>query len=289
MGPLTEAGRRNGSAEARDVRVVFPPRASWIPGRRRGFEVIALDNVSLHVRPGEFVALVGASGCGKTTLLNMFAGLIAATSGEVRVNGRVPSLPAPDVGYMFARAALLPWRSVVRNVELGLEWRPEYPRARRRRRAMELLDLVGLTDFARSYPRQLSQGMQQRANLARTLAPEPSILLMDEPFAALDARTKLHLQQEFLGIWEAAPADSRPTVVFVTHDLQEAILLADRVVVMLPRPGRIAVEHTVPLERPRARQLVELMFMPEFHDLHTELFNRLEAAPIGGSAREAIA
>lgn len=252
--------------------------------RSQGDTVHALDRVSLEIGKGEFVALVGSSGCGKTTLLNLFAGLVRPAGGRVVVNGAEPRLPADHIGYMFARAALLPWRTAAANIDLGLEGRRQYSRSDRRRRIAELLDLVGLTDFRKAYPRQLSQGMQQRVNLACTLAPDPPILLMDEPFAALDARTKLHLQMEFLSIWESEPPERRKTVVFVTHDLQEAILLADRVVVMLPRPGRIDYEQRIDLPRPRARNLVEVMFTPEFRDLHTGLFRRLEPARVGGVA-----
>lgn len=270
------------SVVARDVRVSF--RSGGGPAAQ---EVLALDRINLEIGHGEFVSLVGSSGCGKTTLLNLFAGLVEPTEGTVLVNGHRPRLPATDVGYMFARSALLPWRTVARNLDLGLEWRRDYSRQRRREREAELLHLVGLSEFRKAYPRQLSQGMQQRVNLARTLAPDPPILLMDEPFAALDARTKLHLQVEFLSIWESAPPEGRKTVVFVTHDLQEAILLADRVIVMLPRPGRIAYEHHVPLKRPRAADLVEVMFTPEFRSLHTDLFHRLEPAHLGlGAVRE---
>lgn len=254
--------------EADHVRLAYPPRGGSGP-------VVALQDVSITIPQGQFVSLVGASGCGKTSLLNLFAGLLTPTSGTVTVDRRQPVVGDVATGYMFARDGLLPWRTTIANVELGLENRG-MKTAARRARASELLELVGLAQFATSYPRQLSQGMRQRAALARTLAPQPSVLLMDEPFAALDAQTKLRLQAEFLRIWEQSPAAERQTVVFVTHDLQEALLLADRVVVMLPRPGRIAVDRIVDLPRPRVDRLGEIMFSDSFRALHEELFNLLE-------------
>jgi NitT/TauT family transport system ATP-binding protein len=238
----------------------------------------ALDRTDLEIPGGQFVALVGASGCGKTTLLNLIAGLIRPTSGTVEVDGLPAECPNPDVGYMYARDALLPWRTAQRNVELVLEGRKGYTRAQRAARAHEMLELVGLGKFTRNYRSQLSQGMRQRAAIARTLAPDPGILLMDEPFAALDARTKLSVQAEFLGIWENAPADARKTVIFVTHDLQEAVLLADRVVVMLPSPGRIASDVMVDLPRPRAEHLSDVIFDESFRTQYQALFDRLEGA-----------
>jgi NitT/TauT family transport system ATP-binding protein len=247
----------------------------------------ALSSVNLEVAEGEFVALVGASGCGKTTILNMIAGLLKPTSGEILVNGKTPQCPNLDIGYMFARDALLPWRTARRNVEASLEPRPDWPRRQRRARALEMLKLVGLEVAEHRYRLQLSQGMRQRVALARTLGPDPRILLMDEPFASVDARTRLQLQIQFLGIWEAAAASKsreKKTVIFVTHDLQEATLLADRVVVMLPDPGRVALDRKVDLPRPRAGNLGEVMFSPEFQTIHRELFSHLEH----GAARQPL-
>jgi NitT/TauT family transport system ATP-binding protein len=241
-------------------------------------ELLALDKVNLEIPAGQFVALVGASGCGKTTLLNMLAGLVKPTDGEISVAGKPPKLPNLDIGYMFARDALLPWRTARENVELPLETRG-WSAKRRRERSNEMLELVGLKGRENQYRLQLSQGMRQRVALARTLASDPSILLMDEPFAALDARTKLTLQAEFLRIWELGQgSESRKTVIFVTHDLQEAVLLADRVIVMLPNPGRIAEDRLVDLARPRANELGEVMFTDEFKLIAHELFERLEGA-----------
>lgn len=257
------------------------PKRSWRGGAEPA-DRMAVTGVDLEVADGEFVALVGASGCGKTTLLNMAAGLVHPSTGTVTVAGREPRCPDSAIGYMFARDALLPWRTAEQNVSLTLEAQG-WSRRRRRERAREMLDWVGLGQHADLYRLQLSQGMRQRVSLARTLAPDPTILLMDEPFAALDARTKLHMQQQFLEIWEgvAAAEDRRRSVLFVTHDLQEAVLLADRVVVMQPSPGRIAHQRTIDLPRPRAALLSDVMYSEEFRLLGRDLFERLEGATEG--------
>ena len=240
--------------------------------------MVALDGVDLTVKQGEFVALVGASGCGKTTLLNMVAGLLAPTEGAVSIAGRPPALGNPQVGYMFARDALLPWRRAQANIELSLETQG-WDRASRHTRAGEMLSLVGLQGRERLFRSQLSQGMRQRVALARTLAPSPEVLLMDEPFAALDARTKLAMQIEFLSIWERSIEEGlHKTVLFVTHDLNEAVLLADRVVVMLPHPGRIARVRPIDLPRPRAGDLNSIIYSNEFRTIAGELFEELEGA-----------
>lgn len=262
----------------RDVRQVFRLSGRGGDGSAANRELVALQDVNVDIQAGQFVALVGASGCGKTTMLNMLAGLVEPTHGEVRLDGGPPQLPNMDIGYMFARDALLPWRTARKNVELPLETRG-WGRRERRERAEEMLELVGLKGRESQYRLQLSQGMRQRVALARTLAPDPSLLLMDEPFAALDARTKLTLQAEFLRIWEHnQTGDRRKTVIFVTHDLQEAVLLADRVIVMLPHPGRIAEDRVIDLPRPRAELLGELQFTKEFQDTTHGLFERLEGA-----------
>ncbi|MGI5508447.1 ABC transporter ATP-binding protein [Streptomyces sp. CA-106131] len=263
-----------------DVRQVFRLQGGGTgdPASATSRELVALEGVDLDIEAGQFVALVGASGCGKTTMLNMLAGLVAPSEGQVSLGGAPPPLPNMDIGYMFARDALLPWRTARKNVELPLETRG-WDRARRAERAREVLDLVGLAGRESQFRLQLSQGMRQRVALARTLAPNPSILLMDEPFAALDARTKLTLQTEFLRIWEQhQDSERRKTVVFVTHDLQEAVLLADRVVVMLPAPGRIAEDRVVDLPRPRAEHLGDIQFTDQFKRTTHDLFERLEGA-----------
>jgi NitT/TauT family transport system ATP-binding protein len=238
------------------------------PGRE---PMLAVDNVSLAVREGEFVAVVGPSGCGKTTVLNMVAGLVEPTEGAVTIDGAPVTGIRNDVGYMFARDGLLPWRSALDNVAFGLELRG-VPAGQRRERAGELLRMVGLAGFEHHLRAELSQGMRQRAALARTLATDPRIILMDEPFGALDAQTRLLLQDEFIRIWEA----HRKTVVFVTHDLVEAILLADRVLVFSGRPGRIKAEFAVDLPRPRSAtgghdQRFETLRMAVWESLRSEV------------------
>jgi NitT/TauT family transport system ATP-binding protein len=200
----------------------------------RGRPVLALEDVSLEVRQREFVALLGPSGCGKSTLLYLLGGFLPTETGRIVVNGKPVSGPGPDRGIVFQHFALFPWKSVRDNILYGLE-RQAMPKAERLNRAQHYIDLVGLTGFQDSYPSQLSGGMKQRTALARTLAFDPSILLMDEPFGALDAQTRHLMQAELLSIWQRTPK----TVIFVTHDVQEAVYLADRVAVMSARPGRI--------------------------------------------------
>jgi NitT/TauT family transport system ATP-binding protein len=199
-----------------------------------GRSVRALSDISLEVRPREFVALLGPSGCGKSTLLYLVGGFLPIEVGRIAVGGQLVSAPGPDRGIVFQHFALFPWKTVRANILYGLE-RQRLPRAERLRRAQSFIDLVGLRGFEDSYPAQLSGGMRQRTALARTLAFDPSILLMDEPFGALDAQTRSLMQTELLGIWQRTPK----TVIFVTHDVQEAVYLADRVAVMSARPGRI--------------------------------------------------
>jgi NitT/TauT family transport system ATP-binding protein len=226
--------------------------------------VDALRDVSLTISAGEFVTIVGPSGCGKSTLLGAIAGLTSLTSGEVVVGGRPTSGPGPDRSVVFQQSSLLPWRTVRRNAAYGLELQRALPASVRAERVEWAIELVGLTEFADMYPSQLSGGMQQRVNLARALATRPSVLLMDEPFGALDAMTKARLQVEVSRISRETGA----TVLFVTHDIDEAILLADRVVVMSRRPGRIARILDVPVQRPRDPEFLET---DEFIHLRREL------------------
>jgi NitT/TauT family transport system ATP-binding protein len=200
----------------------------------RGRSVLALDDVSLEIRAREFLALLGPSGCGKSTLLYMIGGFLPVEAGNILIDGRPVTGPGPDRGIVFQHFALFPWKTVRGNVLYGLE-RQKIPRTERERRAQNFIELVGLKGFEDSYPAQLSGGMKQRAALARTLAFDPQILLMDEPFGALDAQTRSLMQAELLGIWQRSPK----TVIFVTHDVAEAAYLADRVAVMSARPGRI--------------------------------------------------
>jgi NitT/TauT family transport system ATP-binding protein len=211
----------------------------------RGREVLALEDVSLAVAPQEFVALLGPSGCGKSTLLYLIGGFLPVEKGAIRVAGAPVAGPGPDRGIVFQHFALFPWKSVRANVRYGLE-KMGLAREEQERRAQGYIDLVGLKGFEESYPSQLSGGMKQRAALARTLAVEPQMLLMDEPFGALDAQTRSLMQAELLAIWQR----TRKTVLFVTHDVQEAVLLAQRVVVMSARPGR--VKAIVPIELDKA-------------------------------------
>ena len=223
---------------------------------RRGDVVRAVEDVTLHVAENEFVTLVGPSGCGKSTLLRLVAGLTPATRGAVRVRDTVVREPFPDVGFVFQQPVLLPWRSVLDNVLFSVEMLGQPPR-QYRKQAADLLELTGLGGFETKYPHELSGGMQQRVAICRALLPDPSLLLMDEPFGALDAMTREEMSLELLRVWE----ERRKTILFVTHSIPEAILLADRVVVMTARPGRIARVLTIDLPRPRT---MELEFDPRF-------------------------
>src|SRR5499426_3508665 len=213
-------------------------------------ELQALQAINLAVERGEFIAVVGPSGCGKTTFLRIVAGLEPASAGEVRLDGRAITGPGGDRGFVFQTDNLLPWRTVFANAIIGREVAGRVGAAERRR-TMELLKLVGLEGFEHYHPRQLSGGMRQRVNLARALAIDPQILLMDEPFSSLDAQTREIMQTELMRIWE----DGRKTVLFVTHQIDEAVFLADRVLVFGRRPGRIVETIEVRLPRPRALSL----------------------------------
>jgi NitT/TauT family transport system ATP-binding protein len=208
----------------------------------------ALANVDLRIERGELLCLVGPSGCGKTTLLNLIAGLDQPDGGEVRVSGNRVEGPGPDRGVIFQEAALFPWLTIEQNVEFGLK-EMRVPRARRRARAAHYLEMVGMTQFACAMVHELSGGMRQRVALARALAMEPEILLMDEPFAALDARTRDALQAELVTIWR----QTRKTIVFVTHDMAEAVRLASRLVVLRARPAKVSVIVDVESLLPRGR------------------------------------
>lgn len=219
-------------------------------------------NLSITGKRGELLVLVGHSGCGKTTALNLMGGLIHPTTGSVSVLGTTPANARSEMGYMFARDALYPWRTARRNVELGMEI-AHVAKAERHERAMEMLAKVGLEAQADRYPWQLSQGMRQRVALARTWVMKPAMILMDEPFSALDAQTRDVVRDEFLNVW----GQERQTVVFVTHDLNEALLIADRVVAM--RAGEIVVDMKVELDRPR--QEIDVEGSREFRDKLMEL------------------
>ncbi|MEJ1975961.1 MAG: ABC transporter ATP-binding protein [Acetobacteraceae bacterium] len=232
--------------------------------------VEALRDVGLRVGRGEFLALVGPSGCGKSTLLRIIAGLRPRTSGRVTIDGVEVRGPIPRVGMVFQAATLLRWRSVLDNVLLPAELAGLNP-AKYRDRAQELLRLVGLRDFARKRPGELSGGMQQRVSLCRALLLDPPLLLMDEPFGALDAMTRDDMNMELLRVWGESSGE-RKTIIFVTHSIPEAVFLADRVVVMSPRPGRIAGIRAVDLRRPRG---VATRLSAELNQISLELYEAL--------------
>ncbi|MCL9817274.1 ABC transporter ATP-binding protein [Natronocalculus amylovorans] len=210
--------------------------------------VRALDAVDISIDDGEFVCIVGPSGCGKTTLFRIVAGLEPPTDGEIRLDGTAVTEPGPELGVVFQEYHLFPWLTVEENVGFGLK-QQGVDKKERQRRVTEMLSLVGLADAASSYPSALSGGMKQRVAIARSLAVDPSLLLMDEPFGAVDARTKEHLQQELLEIW----TETKKTILFITHDVDEAVALADRVVVMAADPGRVSEIVSIDVPRPRRR------------------------------------
>lgn len=224
-----------------------------LPGKQR-FE--AVRNITTTIAAGEFVSIIGPSGCGKSTLLNAVAGYLAPSSGRLRVDGEAIAAPGPDRGMVFQHHSLLPWLSALDNVAFGLKM-GGVGRRERLARAEEFLHLVGLRGFADRYPAQLSGGMQQRVEIARVLINDPRVVLMDEPFGALDAQTRERMQQLLLGIWGRL----KPTVLFVTHDIDEALILSDRVLVMTHRPGCIREEIVVDLPRPRPEDII---VSPEF-------------------------
>ncbi len=215
-------------------------------------DLLALQDVSFEVGKSEFVSVVGASGCGKTTLLKIIAGLIPHSSGEVRIGGSSVKGPRKDIGFVFQQPVLLPWRTVLENTLLPIEVMG-LPREEYGKRALDILDRVGLSGFSDKYPFELSGGMQQRVAITRALVYDPDVLLLDEPFGALDAMTRESLNLELLRIW----SDHRKTVLFVTHSISEAIFLSDRVVALTPRPGRLADVVEVDLPRPRRLDVIQ--------------------------------
>ncbi|MBI2369571.1 MAG: ABC transporter ATP-binding protein [Deltaproteobacteria bacterium] len=230
----------------------------WFYSQRSERRLQVFDEITLEVLPSEFLTIVGPSGCGKTTLLRVLDGLIPYEEGEILLDGHSVVKPGADKGFVFQDSSLLPWRTVMDNVILGLELQ-RIPRRDARQRALQHIELVGLKGFEDHYPYELSGGMQQRVNLARALVVDPAILLMDEPFASLDAQTREIMQAELLKLW----AQDRKTVLFVTHQIEEAIFLADRVAVLTARPSR--VREVVEIKLPRPRRL-EMKRTPEFLD-----------------------
>ncbi len=233
----------------------------------QGEGTLVLRDVSFEVADNEFVSLLGPSGCGKTTLLRILAGLVDYDDGQVEVEGKEVSGPGPERAVVFQQFSLLPWMTVLDNIGFGLRLRG-VPRSTWSARAAELARLVGLTGFEKHYPRQLSGGMQQRVGLARALAVDPHVLLMDEPFAALDEQTRMLMQEELLRIWQ----ETRKTVVFVTHSMEEALLLSDRILLLTGRPGVVQEVLEVPFGRPRER---EITTSAEFHRLREHLWEQL--------------
>jgi len=234
----------------------------------RGKKVLALDSIDLAVAQGEFVTVVGPSGCGKSTLLNLIVGLLRSSSGRILFRGDPINGICTKIGYVTQKDNLLPWRTLIENVEIALEIRG-IENSARRQRAQELIAQVGLSGFEDHYPHELSGGMRQRANIIRTLIYDPELILMDEPFGPLDAQTRVVLQDQLLKLWLA----SRKTIVFITHDLVEAITLADRVVLMTSRPGRIKSIENVTIPRPR--DVFQIHERPEFRSAYERLWEQL--------------
>ncbi|MBS3021026.1 Vitamin B12 import ATP-binding protein BtuD [Comamonas sp. PE63] len=279
---MSTALDESGSAikiRARDVRMDF----AIADERGRKQQIAALQDFNLDIREGEFFTLLGPSGCGKSTFLNVLAGLARKTGGSISIDGQPASGINREQGVVFQGYALFPWRTVLQNIEVGLEIR-KIPKRERRETAEQFLHLVGLSGFGQRYPHELSGGMRQRVAIARSLAYSPSLLLMDEPFAALDAQTREILQSELLRIWE----QHKTTIVFITHSLDEAIYLSDRIAVMTHRPGRIKSVLDIALPRPRP---AEIRHAPAFVQLREQAWDVLrdEVAFASGHRQQPLA
>ena len=244
--------------EFRDIHMRFGAAADAPP--------LVLDGVDFSIAKNAFVSIVGRSGCGKTTLLNIAAGLVSATSGEVRIDGKRVNGPGQGQGVVFQQHALVPWLTAAGNIRFGCR-DSRLPKKDREELVHQLLELVGLGDASDKYPRELSGGMQQRVAIARALALDPEILLMDEPFGSLDELTRIEMQQELLRIWEAR----KKTVVFVTHSINEALILSDRVILLSPHPGRVHKDLEISLSRPRVRTA------PDFNAMYQEIWEGLSS------------
>src|SRR5260370_2572317 len=242
----------------------------WV--ERANGDVLALQDVSFAVDDGEFLAIVGPRGCGKTSLMNIVAGLLPYEQGVVSIDDKKVDGPGVNRSVVFENSSLLPWRSIAGNVRYGMEMQRRFDKNTMKERVDHFIKLVGLTGFERHYPRELSGGMQQRVNLARALASDPQVLLMDEPFAALDAQTREFMQAELLKIWTKA----KKTVLFITHQINEAVYLADRVVVMSARPGRVKDVFQIPFERPRT---LSLKREPRFLKIEDAIWQLVEERP----------
>ncbi|MDH1252171.1 ABC transporter ATP-binding protein [Comamonas thiooxydans] len=278
--PLDDSGSAI-KIRARDVRMDFAIADER--GRNRKQQIAALQDFNLDIREGEFFTLLGPSGCGKSTFLNVLAGLARKTGGSISIDGQPASGINREQGVVFQGYALFPWRTVLQNIEVGLEIR-KIPKRERRETAEQFLHLVGLAGFGQRYPHELSGGMRQRVAIARSLAYSPSLLLMDEPFAALDAQTREILQSELLRIWE----QHKTTIVFITHSLDEAIYLSDRIAVMTHRPGRIKSVLDIALPRPRP---AEIRHAPAFVQLREQAWDVLrdEVAFASGHRQQPLA
>ena len=261
-----------GRVDVRDLQIRF---------RVKNTEVEAVRSASVHVRPGEFVSLIGPSGCGKSTLMNAVAGFLKPQGGQVLLDGQPVTGPGSDRGVVFQQYSLFPWMTVRKNVEFGLKMKGA-SRSECETQARTLLGLAGLLSFENHYPDQLSGGMKQRVGIVRALATSPQVLLMDEPFGALDSQTRVVMQEILTNMWQRL----RISVLFITHDIDEAVFLSDRIYVMTARPGRIKAELTVPLARPRTPQMAET---PEFAALVRQikgLIREESLAAMGGELSE---
>lgn len=263
------------SPDSRNVKLSIKDLVIGYLDKQSGHTMVAVDKVNFTIREGEFVTIVGLSGCGKSTFLNSIAGLVKHQQGEIRVNGRIVSGPGTDRAMVFQKASLLPWRRVGRNITYGLELSGMNP-DEARERASHYVNLIRLNGFEEHYPHQLSGGMQQRVNLARALACDPEVLLLDEPFAALDAITRELMQQELLELCEKVGK----TVLMVTHQIDEAVLLSDRVIVFSARPAHVLADIGIPIPRPRHSHVKE---SEEFRGLMSRIWSIIEGnANIGG-------
>jgi NitT/TauT family transport system ATP-binding protein len=251
------------AVEVHQDRIVVDGVSKVFPTRDGG-QITALQDTNITIEAGQFVSVVGPSGCGKSTLLRLIAGLSQASAGQISIGTEVVSKPSPKVGIAFQQSVLLPWYSVADNVALPARMQRRLPKAEIRARVDQLLETVKLHGMGNKYPSELSGGMQQRVAIARSLVTGPSIVLMDEPFGALDALTREHMNDELLRVWEL----TRCTVFFITHDIAEAVYMSDRVVVMSPRPGRIIADISIDLERPRSD---ETRADPRYVELSTEI------------------
>jgi NitT/TauT family transport system ATP-binding protein len=260
-----------GHIEVRDLGIRFGAR---------GATVDAVQGVSVHVQPGEFVSLIGPSGCGKSTLLNAVAGFLEPSSGQALLDGRVIQAPGSDRGVVFQQYSLFPWMTVRKNVEFGLKLKGQSA-SERESQARTLLGLAGLLSFENHYPDQLSGGMKQRVGIVRALATSPQVLLMDEPFGALDAQTRVVMQEILTNMWQRL----RISVLFITHDIDEAIFLSDRIYVMTARPGRIKSEIVVPLPRPRTPEMTST---PQFQALTRTLRSLIREESLAAMGGELV-